>query len=186
MMLDTRSSAALTIQEVNAPDMGKLADVFLRKKWKENPTDDQPSFEIAIGKLLDHLNIEYELDAEITKNHHLLWFKNEEVIGFTKVTHIQPGKEARVRFILFDESDLHLEEIVDRLISSVEKTFSKFNLERLLISVDTTLEENPLEKRLLEHYRSFPVGFVHLSTKIREYAIVSNGSKHKEYFTYWL
>ncbi|MFC6860119.1 hypothetical protein [Zunongwangia atlantica] len=166
MILERTNNLALDIKELNAMNLENIASTFLPKTNTNNEQTDP-----YVSKLLTFLKAELNLENHQTKNYHLLWSRDQETIGFVSVTAIREGKEAKIKFRLFDHVNLSQQESENSIISSVDKIFEKFDLKRAIISVDTDKENQP-EKDLLRLYEYYPIGMVHLENPMKEYVIL--------------
>ena len=166
MILERTNNLALDIRELNAMNLEHIASTFLPKTTIGNDKTDP-----YIGKFLTFLKAELNLDNHQAKNYHLLWSREQETIGFASVTAIRKGKEARIKFTVFDHANLSREESENSIISSVDKIFEKFDLKRAIISIDTKKENQP-EKDHLRLYEYYPIGMVHLENPVKEYVIL--------------
>ena len=106
MILERTNNLALDIRELNAMNLEHIASTFLPKTTVGNDKTDP-----YIGKFLTFLKAELNLDNHQAKNYHLLWSREQETIGFASVTAIRKGKEARIKFTVFDHANLSREEM---------------------------------------------------------------------------
>jgi len=166
MILERTNNLALDIKELNAMNLEHIASTFLPKLTAGNQQTDP-----YIGKFLTFLKTELNLDNHNANNYHLLWSREQETIGFVSVTAIRKGKEAKIRFTLFEHINLSRQESESSIISSVDKIFEKFDLKRAIISIDAEKENQP-ENDLLRLYEYYPIGMVHLENPIKEYVIL--------------
>ena len=178
MILERTNNLALDIKELNAMNLENIATTFLPKTTTSNGQTDP-----YIGKLLTFLKTELNLENHKTENYHLLWSREQETIGFVSVTTIRKGKDAKIKFTLFDHVNLTLQESENSIISSIDKIFEKFDLKRAIISIDTQKENQP-EKDLLRIYEYYPIGMVHLDNHLKEVVITreqKNTASHSFY-----
>ncbi|WBL21173.1 hypothetical protein [Zunongwangia sp. HRR-M8] len=182
MILERKNNLALDIKELNAMDLNNIASMFLPKTSHIAQNNEQT--DPYVGKLLTFLSAELNLEQKKTQNYHLLWSRKEETIGFVSVTNITQGREAKIKFTLFEHVNLSKEESENSIISSVERIFEKFNLQRLIVTIDTENENQP-EKDLLSLYKYYPIGLLHLEGSKKDFVILKddkNSSTRPFYF----
>lgn len=169
MVLEKKNRFEVHLKEFNTLDYKDISGL----SESASIAQDKDLSSRTILKLLEFINVQATMDCDKPKGYYLMWLKENTIIGFMSLTEIIEGKRAQIKFSLLEEASLTADELKESIRSSVNKVFKKFNLKRLVSSVN---KNNLVEQQLIQLYPSYPIGFVNLEQSHRHYVITKENT----------